>query len=107
MVHLCVPGVEREALLFLLDDAGVGASSGSSCASGASEPSHVLAAMGVPVEVARGALRLSLGWCSTAADVDHALRAVPAAVGRLCTGVPASPVAVATVTAAPTGSAAR
>jgi cysteine desulfurase len=97
VVHLCIPGVDREALLFLLDDAGVGASSGSSCASGASEPSHVLAAMGVPAEPARGALRLSLGWCSTEADVDHALRAVPAAVDRLrASSVPApTPVSAA------------
>ncbi len=82
-VHLCIPGVEREALLFLLDRAGVGASWGSSCSSGATEPSHVLAAIGVPPELAAGALRLSLGWCSTDADVDVALQAVPAAVAQL------------------------
>lgn len=78
-----VPGVEREALLFLLDQAGVGASWGSSCASGATEPSHVLAAVGVTPELAAGALRLSLGWCSTEADVDLALAAIPAAVTQL------------------------
>lgn len=82
-VHLCVAGVEREPLLFLLDQAGLGASWGSSCSSGATEPSHVLAAMGIAPEVAAGALRLSLGWCSTDADVDAALVAVPAAVARL------------------------
>lgn len=82
-IHLCVPGVEREALLFLLDEAGVGASWGSSCASGATEASHVLAALGVAPDLAAGALRLSLGWCSTDADVDAALVAVPAAVARL------------------------
>ena len=80
---VCIPGVEREALLFLLDEAGVGASWGSSCASGATEPSHVLGAIGVDPDLAAGALRLSLGWCSTEADVDAALRAVPAAVTRL------------------------
>ncbi len=82
-IHLCVPGVEREALLFLLDEAGVGASWGSSCASGATEASHVLTALGVAPELAAGALRLSLGWCSSDADVDAALVAVPAAVTRL------------------------
>ena len=82
-LHVAVPGVEREALLFLLDQAGVGASWGSSCSSGATEPSHVLAAVGVDPAVAAGGLRLSLGWCSTNADVDAALAAVPAAVARL------------------------
>jgi cysteine desulfurase len=83
VVHLCVPGVESEALLFLLDEAGVCASAASACASGAHQASHVLAAMGVPASRAAGALRLSLGWSSTDADVDHALRVVPAAVARL------------------------
>ena len=87
--HLRIPGVESEALLFLLDEAGICASAGSACASGALEPSHVLVAMGVPEEEARGALRLSLGWCSTDADVDAALAAVPAAVARLRPAVPA------------------
>ncbi|MEO6988762.1 MAG: cysteine desulfurase family protein [Aquihabitans sp.] len=87
-VLVCFPGIEREALLFLLDQAGLGASWGSSCASGASEPSHVLAAMGVPSHVSRGALRLSLGWSSTDADVDAALAAVPAAVNQLRGGDP-------------------
>jgi cysteine desulfurase len=81
--HVLVPGVESEELLFLLDEAGVCASAGSACASGALEPSHVLAAMGVPESEARGALRLSLGWSTTDADVDAALAAVPAAVSRL------------------------
>ncbi|HEX2576326.1 MAG TPA: cysteine desulfurase family protein [Aquihabitans sp.] len=82
-VLVCLPGVAREALLFLLDEAGLGASWGSSCSSGASQPSHVLAAMGVAPALAEGSLRLSLGWCSTEADVDAALVAVPAAVARL------------------------
>ncbi|HEV3402027.1 MAG TPA: cysteine desulfurase, partial [Acidimicrobiales bacterium] len=73
-------------LLVLLDAAGVYASAGSACASGAVDPSHVLAAMGVPRHLAAGSLRLSLGWTSTAADVDAALAAVPAAVARLRAG---------------------
>jgi len=81
--HLCFDGVEAEALLFLLDTAGVCASAASSCASGAADPSHVLAAMGLDRERAGGSLRLSLGWTTTAADVDAALGAVPAAVARL------------------------
>ncbi|MGI8756377.1 MAG: cysteine desulfurase family protein [Acidimicrobiales bacterium] len=83
IVHACLPGADSEALLFLLDRAGVAASAASSCASGAMEPSHVLAAMAVPTVLARGALRLSLGWCSTDAEVEHALVVIPAVVGRL------------------------
>jgi cysteine desulfurase len=82
-LHVCLPGVESEALLFLLDEAGVCASAAAACASGAQQASHVLAAMRVPAERSRGALRLSLGWSSVDADVDHALRAIPASVARL------------------------
>ena len=81
--HVCVAGIESEALLFLLEEAGVEASAASSCASGAMAPSPVLAAMGIGREQARGALRLSLGATTTDADVDAALAAVPAAVERL------------------------
>ncbi len=83
LAHVCIPGIESESLLFLLEKAGVYASAASSCASGASEPSHVLAAMGVPRSAAVGSLRLSLGATSTDADVDAALDAVPPAVARL------------------------
>ena len=81
--HLSFAGVESEALLVLLDGAGVCASAGSACTSGAMEPSHVLTAMGVPRERALGSLRLTLGTTTTAADVDVALAAVPQAVARL------------------------
>lgn len=81
--HVCIDGVESEALLFLLDEAGVCASAASACASGAMEPSHVLAAMGVERDVALGALRLSLGHTTTQADVDAGLTAILAAVTHL------------------------
>jgi cysteine desulfurase len=81
--HLCFADVESEALLFLLERAGVYASAASSCASGAQDPSHVLAAMGVSRELAQGSMRLSFGWPSVDADVDLALEAVPAAVAQL------------------------
>jgi cysteine desulfurase len=86
--HVCIEGVESEALLFLLDRAGVCASAASACSSGAMDPSHVLAAMGVPRTVAAGALRLSLGWSSGDADVDRVLEALPATVKRLRREVP-------------------
>jgi cysteine desulfurase len=81
--HVCIPGVESEALLFLLDEADVCASAASACASGAMEPSHVLAAMGVDRATALGALRLTLGHASTSADVDRAIQVVGDAVDRL------------------------
>ncbi len=83
MCHLTLAGVETEALLVLLERDDVFASAGSSCASGAQDPSHVLAAMGVPRSAARSAARFSLGWASNEADVDHALEVVPVAYGRL------------------------
>ena len=81
--HLNFAGVESEALLVLLDAAGICASVGSACASGAVEPSHVVVAMGVPRDRALGSLRLTLGPTTTDGDVDAALAAVPAAVERL------------------------
>jgi len=81
--HVCVPGIAAEALLFLLDDEGICASAASSCASGAQQASHVLAAMGVPDDLAFGSLRLTLGPATTDAEIDHALSAIPAAVERL------------------------
>ena len=65
------------------DEAGVAASGGSSCASGALERSHVVAALGPPASGARTTLRLSLGGTTTDAEVAHAAEAIPAAVRRL------------------------
>ena len=83
IAHLCFGGVESEALLFLLDEAGVCASAASACASGAMETSHVLRAMNVEPHYARGALRLSLGHTTTDHDVDVAIEAVVRSVTRL------------------------
>jgi cysteine desulfurase len=84
--HVRFAGVESEALLFLLDAAGVCASAGSACASGALEPSHVLTAMGVAPDDAAGSIRFSLGATTTEDDVDLALKVVPDAVARLRAG---------------------
>jgi cysteine desulfurase len=81
--HLRFEGVAAEALLVALDLEGVCAAAGSSCASGAAEPSHVLLAMGLTRDDARAAVRFSLGATSTDADVDHALAVVPRAVEQL------------------------
>lgn len=83
VVHVCISDVESESLLYLLDEAEVCASAASACASGAMEPSHVLRAMGVGREWSAGALRLSMGYTTTEADVDRTLRVVTDAVERI------------------------
>lgn len=81
--HVLFDGVEAEELLLLLDRAGVSASSGSACASGAVEPSHVLLAMGLTENEARCGVRFSLGRTTTDAEIDSALAVIPAAVAAL------------------------
>jgi cysteine desulfurase len=85
-LHVCLEEVEREELLVALGAQGICVSGGSSCASGALEPSHVLAAMGVPKELATGALRFSLGRHTTDADVDRVLQVAPDVVATLRRG---------------------
>lgn len=82
-VNMCFEGIEGESLLLLLDQQGICASSGSACTSGSLEPSHVLLALGIPVEVAHGSLRLSIGAENTEAEIDHIIEAVPPIVQRL------------------------
>lgn len=82
-LHLCVPGCAADEVLFLLDLEGVAATAASSCASGATAPSPVLAALGVADDLARGSLRLTLGWSSTAADVERAAAVVPTVVAKV------------------------
>ena len=81
--HLLFEGIDQEELLVLLDQEGVCASGGSACASGALEASHVLVALGLSPARARQAIRFSLGWNSSGADVERALAVVPKAVARL------------------------
>ncbi|NAZ77580.1 aminotransferase class V-fold PLP-dependent enzyme, partial [Kineococcus sp. T13] len=80
--HVTVEGCQGDSLTYLLDAAGVECSTGSACQAGVPQPSHVLLAMGLGEEEAAGALRFSLGWSSTGADVDAALAAVGPAVER-------------------------
>ena len=82
-VNFCFEGIEGEALLLLLDDKGICASSGSACTSGSLDPSHVLLAIGRPHEVAHGSLRLSLGDDATEADVDYIIETVSDVVAYL------------------------
>ncbi len=79
------PGLPSDALLMALDLEGVSASAGSACAAGSLEPSHVVAALGVPPEYATGVLRFSLGRSTTEADVDGAAAVVGRVVERMQT----------------------
>jgi cysteine desulfurase len=80
--HFTFPGCEGDSLLFLLDAAGVSVSTGSACQAGIPEPSHVLLAMGLTENEARGALRITVGQTTTPDDVDAFLAALPGAVAR-------------------------
>ncbi|MHB1486418.1 MAG: cysteine desulfurase family protein [Acidimicrobiales bacterium] len=81
--HLRFPGVESEEILALLDEAGICASAGSACASGALDPSHVLLAMGIDPTDALSSLRLSLGAQTSGPEVDEALKVIPDVVASL------------------------
>ncbi|WP_113718759.1 cysteine desulfurase family protein [Arthrobacter dokdonensis] len=80
--HFTFPGCEGDSLLFLLDMAGIESSTGSACTAGVPRPSHVLLAMGLDEDTARGAQRFSLGHTSTPADVDAFVAALPQAHAR-------------------------
>jgi cysteine desulfurase len=83
--HLSVIARETDgaALILNLDLVGIAASTGSACTTGSTEPSHVLTALGYPDEEARGSVRLSLGRTTTDAEVDEAIRIVPATIAKL------------------------
>jgi cysteine desulfurase len=81
--NLRFPSVDAEALLIALDIQGIAASFGAACQSGATEPSHVLLAMGLTPAEARSSLRFSLSRLTTEAEIDCALEIIPAAVARL------------------------
>lgn len=76
-------GIEGEAILLSLDLMGVAASSGSACTSGATEPSHVLTSLGLPIDICHGSLRLTLGNDNTPQDVDYVLSVLPVIVRKL------------------------
>ena len=83
VLSISVPGADSETLLMHLDLAGIAASSGSACSTGAVEPSHVLTAMGIPRELAIATVRFSLGHETTAADLDRVASAFPAVVAKV------------------------
>jgi cysteine desulfurase len=81
-----VPGLKAETAVIGFDLAGIAVSSGSACSSGKVQPSHVLEAMGFDGELAKGAVRLSLGWSTSSADIDRCLEAWRKLAGALLKG---------------------
>ncbi len=84
--NFCIEGVEGETMLLKLDMRGIGASSGAACASGSTEPSHVLRALGIPRELAQGSLRLTVGIDNSRGDIDYALDVLEGCVAELRSG---------------------
>jgi cysteine desulfurase len=86
--NLALVGLERQALLMALDLAGVACSTGSACASGSSEPSHVLKAMGCPPPVLAASLRFSLGATTTRDEIDQAIERITSVAARMTAARP-------------------
>jgi cysteine desulfurase len=82
-LNVSFPGAEGESILLSMDIEGIEASTGSACASGSLEPSHVLLAIGVGPELAHGSIRFSLGWGTSEADIDYIIETLPPIIARL------------------------
>ena len=81
--NISFEGLEAEAILLLLSEAGICASSGAACSSGSLEPSHVLKAMGVDERIAHGAIRFSLSRFNTQKEIDHVVATIPNLLRKL------------------------
>jgi cysteine desulfurase len=82
-LNISFPGAEGEAILLSMDLAGIEASTGSACASGSLDPSHVLLAIGAGPELAHGSIRFSLGWGISEEDVDYIIESLPPIIEKL------------------------
>lgn len=82
-LNMSIPGIDGEAAVLYLDQAGIMASTGSACSTGRTDPSPVLLAIGRTAAEANGSLRLTLGRTTTAADIDYAAKTLPVIVRRL------------------------
>ncbi len=83
VVSISIPGADAEMMLFRLNAEGIAVSLGSACNSKSIEPSHVLTAMGLPVDLIGGSLRISLGYPTTKSELDHVLDVLPEVVQRV------------------------
>jgi cysteine desulfurase len=83
ILNVSYPGISADTMLMNLDLAGVAASSGSACTSGSLQPSHVLAAMGLPPERIRSAVRFSFGLGNTIEEADEAVKIIATIAARL------------------------
>jgi cysteine desulfurase len=101
--NLAFEGVEAEAVLIALDQAGICASSGSACTTGSIKPSHVLTAMGVGLERVGGCIRFSLGRYNTDEEVDYVLEQLPQIIARLRSMSPSGPDSSASPLKRPSG----
>jgi cysteine desulfurase len=104
LLSLIVHGVDGGSVALALDLEGIACSVGSACNTGSAEVSHVLSAMGYPADEAAGSLRFSLGRTTTDAEIDEAVRVVPAVITRMATGaavVSADPFALGALPALP------
>jgi len=82
-LNVSFPGAEGEAILLYLDLAGIAVSTGSACASGSLDPSHVLVAIGIPIEYAHGSVRISMGRNTTLEDIDYMIEVMPGIIKRI------------------------
>lgn len=82
-LNVSFPGAEGEAILLYLDLTGIAVSTGSACASGSLDPSHVLLATGIPIEHAHGSIRISMGRNTTQEDIDYFLEALPGIIAKI------------------------